>query len=1168
MQPSTSNSKLEQKSRNETDRPRWAMRPPSEEYSDDILFGARRDARKQIEKAKVDNNADCAMYSIGTCANKTQWYLQSLIKKDKRLNDMCRNLNITNAHSIQRYAWPQIHGSNFAVVCIAPESTGKTYASLLYVVTKCIQNVPIADTDHIISMVEDTDTFKMSDVAKQPQVVQIDDVEIDQANFNFDALGKPAGTSNPTSTSKKETTSNGWTASEQYEVDPDSFIDHPKYVIVCSTQSQVDLLYVEINKMKEAAFGAKAVASRRDSLPPVVRKIKDHHDVEKMASRCGESEVLLTTPGAFNRLLCIDQFDFAKCKKLIFDDLDIAMQLHNNHVREIIKYYLLHTTYSDEELEADALCHLIVFTRKWTGLVEQFVSEVFKEKTLIFGSLSEACVYAELRFELEVWKQDATKVPKLVNILKSTSKNEKVAIVCDSPCQMNFVQGVLHGNGFGSRSYSVEDKSGQNAKKDERRFEGKGNTIMITDAAIEFETTTINDVRHLIHLSIPEDFATFDRRFRLMYRHIDDKSKGLKTTLFMNSAYDMKLAKEIYDLGTRSNGTLSSSKLALRDFISENSSRLCWRWATSGVCRLEKLARDDKFGSFCLLRHSLPPKEGNGSTRYMDQSPKSGQVKMTITHCISPNEIYFWFESHRSIDTRRNEWKDLTISGCKFMNRVQTELDKLRDTPESSVALRNVRKGKIYAVYLPQETRVDRVMLLEEPLKLKAPSGDGLKGMQASLAKIRNQKLQYNQQYECMRVDYGVRISVFVKNLIELPDDLANIPPQARRGFLLGYKPIENEPDWSARAKRHFFDIISSNNIVSVTAWLRLARDNNYWLENLIVSKSVLTHNGRDVIPFEPLQDMCIAKLALPSDGEPSCLPKSICQLTISKWNLELLADSATFAFLPKDKAFVDVFVLHAISSDMTIKVRLYDYNKQLLNLEQSLNNKFRSKTLRQLHYFARGTYCLVRIPDPLVEPNGRVAYTINRCKIINVFENETEDDFVVVYCLDHGDQFEVAKTDLYQASREDLVQLPFQVIDCNLADLAQDKLQEKTFKEKICNLIYDNTRDKRDQLVKCKAQLRAPGSGDNPKSNYIYLYIPRGNDFTPLISVLENEHDLKIFNNDDARLREPMTFEDDSRVSAGVMEQTAVLKAVTDILTDVVQEELSAAGVIDVESM
>lgn len=1148
------------------------IKPPSQEYDDDILFGLRREANKLTEKERLESCPDCVTF--GTFVDKHGWNLAKLVGGDRRLKDMMSGLRIEHALPIQRNCWPQMGRAMFSFVCIGPESSGKTFAHLLYIVSKCITAIPIAKTNEIL-MGDQSSSFQpdSSDPNHAARHNGMDLINVDQDNFDFNLLGRQQ-TTTPTTTTPQEAEQtqeldNGSSQpdDQHYEVDPDNFITHPRYIIVCSSQQHSDRVEAHIAAMKSAAFGPKAHLKRMN-LPPIVRTIDVYHDDEKVALRWTESEILIATPTSLTRCIQLDYLDFEKCKMLIFDDIDLALQLHNANVRLIVKEYLKQTRVLTEHERQD-ICQLYLFSRKWTDLVQQFSHSVFEHRILIFGSMLEAALHANLRFELETYTDPKCKLQKLVNLIRlnldenDQSKNTgaKIAIVNRSDEHSKLLSNRLEALGIQTK---LIDSENSHSFKFNKLSNTKSTCIyVLSDKAIEFVVDDIKDITHIIHYAMPKEMLALDQRFRLMRYHIENSRKNLITTIFLSPQMKSAQVKCLHDIISRSNSTLKSTILELKDYICEKSKTICWRWATTGLCRLEKLSRNDKLGSYCADRH--PTDLNDKSSSQADcRWPKDGQIKITITNLVSPNEFYFWFEAHRSISSQK--WTPIGESGREFMAELQMKLDRLRDAPSCSVPLKDLRKGRIFGIYLQQEERVDRVMLLEDGFREdtdKENEKENWKpqnGLMNNLERIRAGEI-YSNQCEVFQIDYGIRINVYLRNLLPLPDQIKSIEPQCHRAFLLGVKPSNNEPNWLYKAKKLFYESICVNNLQEITVWLRSNSNNCFWFENLVIYRHLTEDDGRvKYFQSEPLSQLCIAQFADRVSDPPFLKPSTRLQ-TQSKWHIDESAELAQFAFLRSDKNYLNIYVLHVDDKSLDLKVRQTDYNKHLIELEDRMLEDYRAERLQPLNYLAKDTYCVARVLEKHDKETGQPIYTINRCRIIDCLSNEKvaakPQDKTFRYlleCLDHGDVFELGPDDLYLAAQDYLSQLPFQAIRARQAGLNLDLIKDPNLAYECSELIYDYTRDASNNLLKLKCKLGADGT--------LYIYVPIGEKtYRPLISLFEVNNKIELCRDGREEMRQDLVDEEPDSCPAGdtleLIKDEFLCVVIADILRDIVEEEL-----------
>ena len=1075
----------------------------STHYDDDVLFGPRVEARKLIEKIRSGNDSESVIHAIGTFMDKSEFKISHLIRKDKRLKAMFDGNNIEFAFPIQRYCWPKLARSICPVLSIAPEGSGKTYAYLLYIVSQLISEVPVKRTDEIIAC-ETGDRFE---------------------SFN--------------------------------ENDLDLLTVHPDYIIICSSQHNVEIVHRIVHQLKEKAYGDRATESRILMLQPIVRTINVHQDDHELALRCKDSRILIGTSEAIAKCLDKDFINFIHCKKVFFDDIDLTLQIHNFTVREIIKIYILQTDQPSQRgnLVAREPCQLYFFARKWTELVKQFISQIFTQRILIFGSIAEASIYANVKFDLETYDSVSSRSNKLIEMLKIINKdpNERTVIICSSNEEAAEVSCLL--NRFGVPNQCLDEPKAPGPTI--ARYKGpKKQVYVISDASVEFEVECsssrdpVNNMTHIIHLSLPEDILTFDTRFRLMYKNIQDPKKALTSTLFIGKKLDLKYAKQLYDLFSRSTRTQNSTKLALRDLIDFSGGHICWRWATTGLCRLEKLSREDRFGSFCPNLHSLVAR--SESTRW----PTNGQVKITLTHIVSPNEFYFWIESHRDINDRK--WRNIERSGSNCMKSMQKQLDKFKDTRPRSVSLEKIIKKRVYGVYFPEQARVDRVILLDEPKHNTQSQTDSSETVLPHV----NIDLEYSKQIPAIKLDYGTRVQVFVRNIFELPDILTRVEAQCHRGFNLGIKPTNSEPEWPYKATQQLFESVNVINIDHVTAWIRMYNGNCYWLEGMSIVRRTNNLDQREFLTTDPLKELCLSGLAERTKEEPLCLGPSIMNRTLSKWHSDRLSAHSSYAFLRRDVEVLGLYLLEINNDDFSIAVRQTQFNKQLIDLEHEIGQQFNKNLLAAQEFLKPGVYCIAKIS---LGSNTAQELEFNRVKIVssditevNMEDPEcldsTNETQYTVECLDHGDQFKVTKKDLFQIPLEFLKRLPFQAVHTKLAKLNPMLLSDKSLRETIRERVLKVTRTPTNIMNEVFARIDDSGG--------LYMYVPNkdGQVYDALGALVAGINDP---NESDAltSIAKPAKTTNEASVENSEALSRRVQMILLSILSDMIKEELTAVA-------
>lgn len=1134
-----------------------SIKPPSPYYDEDVLYGSRKEALRIVEQIKNRVKQECVTYlpeSIDVDRIEL-WYFDELKGYDKRLNSMLTGMGLDCPLPVQSVCWPQMNRGTFPFVCISARGTGKTYSHILFIVSKCITSIPIAKTNELLQ--DQPSTFCTTDSEDKGKKIDWSKFsKIDQDNFDFNTLNDELDEINNESKDESQKSS------------PEDFISYPKYIVICSNQMSVDTIDKEIDRLKLFAFESRIPLSKRQNITPIVRTTNIHLSEDKLTFACSEAEVLITTPKALLKCLTLNIVKFSKSKMVIFDDIDLTLKLQNANTRELVKEYIQQTSSfprmqngnSDNKV-TEGTCQMFVFARKWSDLVKQFISTIFSQRVLIFGSLCEATLFANIRYELEFHDLDQTRSDKLVKILElfidNSQVDDQLAIFCNDTDEAKKLS--IHLNELGLKTQYLYSTMITHSHFVTKSFINKQQSIrpiyILSDDTIDSIADYIHKANHIVHYSFPKDFHKFDRRFKLMYSNLKNLTKELLTTVFLNSKDSIKNLRELYDVISRSKITLNGTRLDLRDFIGDRSTNMCWRWASTGHCRLEKLSREDRFGSYCLDRHSMPTSD-NSSSRW----PSSGQFKILITNLVSPNEFYFHFEAHRDKNSPKKHWSQLEKTGANFMLKLQEKLNRFRNAPLRSVKLEDFRKEKVYGIYFPHEERVDRIILLDLP---KMNQLDQLKDNQKLYKQ--HYELAYNDTCEVWRIDHGKRVEVFLRNIFEIPTSLAVVEAQARRGFYTGFRPADSEPNWLHKAKKQFHDNVAVNCLHAITVWLRFQNNNCFWFDNMLVVRKLANIDDHDLLKTEPHKELCQAGLAERTSIEPAWLNPSARLETISKWHVEELNKFAQNAFLRPSSGFNDLFVLH-INGRLELIVRQYDFNKQLLEVERKITGDFYEDRLVALNYFAEGVYCVAKIFEGTNPETKKPIYAMNRCKIVSIIETQVDEgssvgelkDLYQVYCLDHGDYFEVTEKDLYLASPKHLSELPFQAIKCSLADLNEDILTDPDQCLKLREFVYNVTRNSNDQLKKCRCAFK-----DEAK---VYLYVKEVDDtmiYKPLIVLVEEKLNISLITNDDPDLREVMVEEKedvDEERKVNPIPDTLVKNLIKELLRKMVEQEFSLA--------
>lgn len=1069
----------------------FIIRPVLGQYSDEQLYGPRKEALEIDVILKSRSKSECALYSDCSSIKQEGSIKKFLSGNDPRILSLFHNLGIEHALPIQRYSWPYMEPNQlqFPMLCISRRFTGKTYAHLLYSVCHCIRQTAAQATEEIIQTstdgIEETSTIddlRGRNIGPPPEPIPI----IDQDTFDFNSLGLTDKDKLIKVDDKVSSNCNAWTKTSDDE--KDNFLDMgSKFLIISSSQQQVKFLQAEVDRMKEASFGNLApYRVRKDKLPPITRSLNNSHDEAKLAIRCSEAEIIICTPTILLKCITNGFISFSQCDKVIFDDLDQALQLHNTQVRELIKIYIT----ENNECGPDDMSfpQILFFAQKWTQLIRH-LCDIFTQKNIVCCSLLEASLFRNMRFDIERYGDISQKKHKLKEIIlheiEILPKGSIIAVLCNQEDDAKNVSEYLEQLGLvvkhlpkDTPEIALNDHKASSKSRDHQM------SIYVTcDDATEILFDKLTDVTRIIHFSLPSNLLTFDSRFRIMFNSINDQKieDELKTYIFLSSRFNsLKMAQEIYDIMSRSAATLNCTKLEMRDIVNDLSTKLCWRWATTGVCRLDKFGKESTMASFCPDRHSLR-EISNKSSRWIGQA----EVKVTITNIISPNEFYFWFEEYRNEQTK---WKKYDLSGINFMYKLQPGLDRFKETPRCDVPLESIKKGSIFGVYFHELSRVDRVILLESPIYPR-------------ILTDYDRLICYDYQCRAFKIDYGIEVTIYLRNLFSLPKSLTAIEPLCHRGFLLGLKPADNEPYWNYKASKLFHEKIYMDHLQDASLWMRFNDGDCFWFEDFVLSRKLYNIDGsrnKSIPRCNLVKELKANTNLTESCLDPPFIDPSERSRCTSRWHTDLTKTLANHAFLRTDKNELDILVLH-VRPDIKLVVRQRDFHEQLIKLENQLIDDYKNKQLIPLGYFEPGVLCLVAV---LISKQ----LTINRCKIIGIVDNNQKTRKYKVYCLDHGDCFVAEERDLYLCPHLITTKLPYQSIEVKFARFNKLILEDARLTDLVINSIYDMTRDSNNDLIPCKG---IADSGDG-----IYLYVMDKTDkslYRPLVILINEMHGVNL---------------------------------------------------------
>ncbi|KAI1280527.1 putative ATP-dependent RNA helicase TDRD12 [Halotydeus destructor] len=727
----------------------------------------------------------------------------------------------------------------------------------------------------------------------------------------------------------------------------------------------------------------------------------------------------------FEQLTVLD-----KCLLLVIDNADKCFMLNENSV---IHIYTEYVTIAKSRLDKNIpsknalVVQTVICAEKFTNAVKKFI-EMQHNPVLLIGDYLEAAVFGGIECRFQFCDSDNEREVGLYKAVEEAIDfSDRLIVYCRDEMAADHVHVVLQR----IPEVLLKRLTGSTPHFDIQPLvtfwsRSPQKIILIVTDNVDIMTNQLCNGTIMIHHDMPDVKTTFSRRFQMMSEKLRDVNSP-KVCWFVFSPENVIQADEISCLVKRIGQSVPKE---LKLLSNKKDKVLCETYATTGVCNLKPL--------FCSKRHVIVH-QAIGHIL-----PKDGcQIKFVITHVLSPGIFWIRIEGWRDDRHAVGKWQPY-IPNLKELN---SKLEKFMQLgPVKNLHISKVRIGQIFAVSMLGH--IHRVRVVD----------------------IKTEQLQHYQlegviNVKVHHIDFGYTTQVGLNDLMELIPEISQIPDLSLKVYLIGIKPIDNDVTWSSDSVRFFESAVHNEKNVNLTGWVVLQSENCLWLDSVKVTHR-LDALQTDATSANLDHDLISHKQAMPCS---KCLPflsESRQEDIKQKWKLDLQQNHAAYAFL-EPNSVEQVSLIHYVSPKKLF-LRLNKFQRPLHDLEKAISQV----NLLPVKKLCEGLICLAKC-----EIDG----SVNRAIITRLVENSSTVD---VFYLDHGEEFEVDRTDCNEISMELIKQLPFQAIKCSLHNFAGEAIQSEDF-------VYDVTRDEND-IFKILLAKRVERIGN---LTFVRIFIETGDD-------------------------------------------------------------------------
>ncbi|KAG8291293.1 negative regulation of transposition, RNA-mediated [Homalodisca vitripennis] len=762
------------------------------------------------------------------------------------------------------------------------------------------------------------------------------------------------------------------------------------------------------------------------------------------------SDVLVSTPRCLLRLLEARATDLKRLCHLVMDDAHILFEKFKPEIEQLmVSVDRMEDKRLKQGLKIDL--QVVVASSRWTVPIKELSVNILANPTIVIASQLEACVYADVK-PVAYFVRSSRKAEKLVELLNGIKGQLRTVVACKKKDDVKFVYNLLTDLGMENVLAAHEDLTSVNISEIPQMWKHKekdvitawqnsqGASLPILIRSDELRELPITNAHVLIHYNMPISLKGFSLRFICLidnFRNIlrqeeNVHKKKCQVHILMDedNYQEMPGVMEFMKrLGTVLPTPVEQTLEKLEQKREEEKLK-------------ESLCEDLKEFGCCWDSKKCPNRHVLSRNQDLPQDiPKSGMVKILIQHVHDACHFSARLLEHSE---KKGQWQKLPskmLELCLEINIYYKEKKnrKLHGLPSV---------GDLVCVESSHDTYHRAVVL-----KITKVNKHG----EPEAVNIR-------------LIDNGSYFEDFsVMYLYQLPASLRSPPPQVVDVYLCSMMPKDLDTCWSPAIKAwvetHLRDARRHSPKGYLAGKIVLSLGKNVWLEPMSFMEH-LPQLNTTVFKFSLRRDLLNTNNALEN---PDHLPNlyKLCEkagIEIPKEEPEqtkpqnLVQAKPRWAWLPMDNS--EAVHVVTVQEPNVIFVRL-SYNSDCLERLMKEIQEFvkEQKKLNDVKQLDIGGVCLGKAPD---------ADEWNRA----VIRSKTSDDQVELFFVDYGDIATLTWNDVVPISDDLIKKLPFQVIECYLADVHFGESDDNSWEDDVIDQIYNLTRNENEEAINLHVQV------------------------------------------------------------------------------------------------
>ncbi|XP_039744545.1 putative ATP-dependent RNA helicase TDRD12 isoform X2 [Pteropus medius] len=578
----------------------------------------------------------------------------------------------------------------------------------------------------------------------------------------------------------------------------------PLAVIVCPGWKKAQFIF--------ELLGNYSTSSR--PLHPVLLTIGLHKDEAKNMKLPRGCDVIVTTPHSLVRLLKYQSLLFLRLCHLILDEVEVLFFEANEQMFAILDNFKKNIEVEERE---SAPHQVVAVGVRWNRQIDHLIREFMSDPYIVITAMEEAALYGSVQQVVHLCLESEKTSTLLQTLDFIPSQAQKTLIFTSSVAETEIVWKVVESSSVfclkmhKEMVFNLKSVLEQWKKK---LSSGSHIVLALTDDCIPL--LAITDATCVIHFSFPSSPKIFGGRLYCMSDHFqslkeqgspaeqgDKKTKSVLLLTERNACHAVGILRYLERADAKIPSELYEFTAGVLEAKEDQKARrpLCPYLKAFGFCKDKRICPD---------RHHINPEIDMPRKLSNQALPVFGYIKI-IPCYISNATNYFG----RIVD--------------KHVDLYATLNAEMKEYFEDSSNKTTVEKVENFGLYgLAEKTLFHRVQVLEMSQKEDTWAPDNV------LVKF---------------IDEGRTGLVTKDQLLHLPENFHNLPPQAVEFIVCRVKPADNEIEWNPKVTRYIHHkIIGKLHDAKVI----LTLGNTVWIDPMVhitklsnLKTSVIDYNVR-----------------------------------------------------------------------------------------------------------------------------------------------------------------------------------------------------------------------------------------------------------------------------------------------------------------------------------